>query len=287
MKIISSKSQWLDGATQRCHSNENKTKTNRGNKAIMMIMENLKTNIPWFEELLPEGILIPSSTLISGPGGTGKPLVEFAFVDAWLKAGGSLIGVSLQYPSGELVRIAMQKLYGTNLKNYQGKIAYIQFEPFTNRSVIVNDNTVRANVINPEIWDEAIVKAESLVDKTDLGTMIFGSALNLLLFSKTYGDAILNKLKNALQNDKSRTYAFAVSTSALANKIKTLEEVADNLMFTRMEKSMKLFLKIERMKGVEFSKDEKEVPISAELLKEINEIAEATRKTRIPEIRKI
>lgn len=250
-------------------------------------MENLKTNIPWFEELLPEGILIPSSTLISGPGGTGKPLVEFAFVDAWLKAGGSLIGVSLQYPSGELVRIAMQKLYGTNLKNYQGKIAYIQFEPFTNRSVIVNDNTVRANVINPEIWDEAIVKAESLVDKTDLGTMIFGSALNLLLFSKTYGDAILNKLKNALQNDKSRTYAFAVSTSALANKIKTLEEVADNLMFTRMEKSMKLFLKIERMKGVEFSKDEKEVPISAELLKEINEIAEATRKTRIPEIRKI
>jgi KaiC/GvpD/RAD55 family RecA-like ATPase len=250
-------------------------------------MEILKTNIPWFEELLPEGILIPSSTLISGPGGTGKPLVEFAFVDAWLKAGGSLIGVPLQYPSGELVRIAMQKLYGTHLDNYKGKIAFIQFEPFTNRSVIVNENTVRANVLNPELWDEAIEKAESLVDKTDLGTMVFSSALNLLLFSKTYGDAILDKLKNALQNDKSRTYVFAVSTSALANKIKILEEVADNLMFTRMEKPMKLFLKIERMKGVGFSKEEKEVPISVELLKEINEIAEITRKTRIPEIMKI
>jgi hypothetical protein len=58
-------------------------------------------------------------------------------------------------------------------------------------------------------------------------------------------------------------------------------------MFTRMEKPMKLFLKIERMKSVGFLKEEKEVPISAELLKEINEIAEATRKTRIPEIRKI
>ncbi len=250
-------------------------------------MKRLKTNIPWLEELLPEGILIPSSTLISGPGGTGKPLVEFAFVDAWLKAGGTLIGVPLQYPSGELVRIAMQKLYGTDLTNYTGKIAYIQFEPFTNRSVIVNENTVRANVIIPEIWDEAIEKAESLVDKTGLGTMVFGSALNLLLFSKTYGEAILNKLKNALQNDKSRTYAFAVSTSAMANEIKTLEEVADNLMFTRMEKPMKLFLKIERMKGVEFSKEEKGVPISEEMLKEINEIAEVTRKTRIPEIRKI
>ena len=77
-------------------------------------MTNLRTNIPWLEELLPEGIIIPSSTLISGPGKTGKPLVEFAFVDAWLKAGGSLIGVPLQYPSGELVRIAMQKLYGTD-----------------------------------------------------------------------------------------------------------------------------------------------------------------------------
>jgi len=41
------------------------------------------------------------------------------------------------------------------------------------------------------------------------------------------------------------------------------------------------------MKDVEFSKEEKEVPISAELLKEINEIAESTRKTRIPEIMKI
>ncbi len=40
-------------------------------------MATLKTNIRWLDELLPEGILIPSSTLISGPGGTGKPLVEF------------------------------------------------------------------------------------------------------------------------------------------------------------------------------------------------------------------
>ena len=97
----------------------------------------------------------------------------------------------------------------------------------------------------------------------------------------------MNKLKNVLQHDKSRTYAFAVSTSALADEIKVLENVADNLMFTRMEKPMKLILKIDRMKGVEFSKKEKEVPISEEMLKEINEIAESTRKTRIPEIRKI
>ncbi|MBN1926609.1 MAG: hypothetical protein JW798_12315, partial [Prolixibacteraceae bacterium] len=102
-----------------------------------------------------------------------------------------------------------------------------------------------------------------------------------------YKDSILNKLKEALQHDKSRTYAFAVSTSAMADEIKILEDIADNLMFTRMEKHMKLFLRIERMKNVEFLKKEKEVPISEEMLKEINEIAEETRKTRIPEIMKI
>lgn len=159
-------------------------------------MKNIKTNISWLEELLPEGIAVPSSTLISGPGGTGKPLVEFAFVDAWLKAGGSLIGLPLQYPSGELVRIAMHKLYKTDLDNYQEKVAYIQFEPFTNRAVVINDNTVRANVINPEVWDEAIEKAESLIEKSDLGTMVFGSALNLLLFSRTFKMKILGKLKD-------------------------------------------------------------------------------------------
>ena len=71
-------------------------------------MTKLKINIDWLEELLPEGLPVPSSTLISGPGGTGKPLVEFAFVASWLKAGGSLIGLPLQYPKGELVISAMK-----------------------------------------------------------------------------------------------------------------------------------------------------------------------------------
>jgi hypothetical protein len=193
----------------------------------------------------------------------------------------------LQYPSGELVHTAMLKLYGTDLNNYKGRVAFIQFEPTRNISSIINDDTVMANVINPDIWDETIEKAESLVDKSELGIMVFGSALNLLLFSKTYKWSILNKLKNVMQNDKSRTYVFAVSTSMMTDEIKTLEEVADNLMFTRMEKPMKLVLKVVRMKGVEFSNKEKEVPVSEEMFKEINEIAEATRKTRIPEIMKI
>ena len=50
---------------------------------------------------------------------------------------------------------------------------------------------------------------------------------------------------------------------------------------------MRLFFKISRMKQVDFSNKEIQVPISKEMLEEIREIAESTRKKRIPEIRKI
>ena len=240
-----------------------------------------------FDELLPEGISIPSSTLISGPGGTGKPLVEFAFAAAWLKAGGSLIGIPLQYPGGELLITAMKKLYNLDLTDYHGKIVYVQFDINTGSYEKTSSNTLKANLLKPEVWDGIFKTAESMFDKTGSGTMVFGSALNLLLFSKTYKDSMLNKLKDALQHDKSRTYVFAVSTSAFADEIKVLEDASDNLMFTRMGKPMKLFLRIDRMKEVAFSAEEKEVPISVETLRELNEIAEITRKTRIPEIKKI
>ena len=219
-------------------------------------MTKLKTNIKWLDELLPEGILVPSSTLISGPGGTGKPLVELEFVASWLKAGGSLIGIPLQYPTGELVKTAMNKLYNIDLNNYYGKIAYIQFDPYAAKCERIRDDTLRANLIKPEIWDEAIEKAENMLERTDLGPMVFGSALNLLLFTKAYKNSILNKLKEVIQKDKSKTYVFAVSTSAFADEIRVLEDVADNLMFTRMEKPVRLFLKIFRMKEVKFSTEE-------------------------------
>jgi len=251
------------------------------------IMTHLKTNISWLDELIPEGILIPSSTLISGPGGTGKPLVEFAFVAAWLKSGGSLIGIPLQYPSGELVKTAMKQLYNMNLNDYKGKIVYIQFDPGIEGYEKTGEDTLKSNMVKPLIWDKTIEEAEKMIDKTEPGTMIFGSALNLLLFSDKYKESILNKLKEVLQYDKGRTYAFAVSTSALADEIRILENVADNLMFTRMEKPMKLFLQIDRMKDVGFNNKETRVPIPKKMLEEINKIAETTRKTRIPEIKKI
>lgn len=246
----------------------------------------LKINVPWMDELLPEGLPVPSSTILSGPGGTGKPLVEFAFVSAWLKAGGTLIAIPLQYSNPKLMKTAMKKLYEVDLDEYQEKIIYIQFEPHAEECKKVNKNTIIANLLKSDEWNKTLAIAKDNLPKSDLGNMVFGSALNLLLFSPTYQKNILEKLVQ-LTNDRSRTYAFSVSTSAFSEKIKELEKAADNLMFTRMEKPMQLFLKISRMKEVAFSKQEKQVPIPKEMLKEIKKVAESTRDKRIPEISKI
>lgn len=146
---------------------------------------------------------------------------------------------------------------------------------------------IKANLLKPEIWNKVIEIADSMIEKRDLGTMVFGSALNLLLFSPTYKNEVIRNLENIIKNDKSKTYIFSVSTSAFADEIKLWEKAADNLMFTRMEKPMRLFFKISKMKELNFSREEVNVPISREAFMEMKDIAEGTRKRIIPEMMKI
>ena len=250
-------------------------------------MSIIKQEEKWLQELLPEGLFYPSSTVISGPGGAGKPLVVLAFVASWLKSGGSVIGIPLQYPTAEFVNVAMSKIYKIDLKDYKEKTVFVQFNPLVNTYNMLKDNTIEANLLKPRVWDGVIKEAENVVEKSSLGIMVFGSALNLLLFSPTYKQGIIEKLENIIKNDKNRTYVFSISTSAFAQEVKLWEEAADNLMYTRMGESMKIFLKISKMKGVKFSNREAEVPISKEVLSEVKEIAESTRRRIIPEVAKI
>lgn len=250
-------------------------------------MESVRMEYDWLRERLPDGFPYPSSTLISGPGGTGKPLLEFAFVASWLGAGGSAISIPLQYPTAEFVGTSMKKLYDVDVKDYRSKMAFIQFDPTTDTWEKIGGHALKANLLKADVWDGAIAEAEELIEGGGPGTMVFGSALNLLLFSPTYKDRTLGKLQSMIERDKSRTYLFSVSTSAFAHEIEIWEKAADNLMFTRMEKPMRLFLAISKMKGVRFSPEEVEVPVSREALEEIKEVAETTRKRTIPRIAKI
>ena len=253
----------------------------------MRKMNKIKLHYEWLSKLMPEGLPVPSSTLISGPGGTGKPLIGFAFVSSWLEQGGSVVFVQLQYPSKDFTAATLRKAYGIRIENYANRIAFIEFDPSIRFIREVSKDVIKANLLKPEVWVHSIENATKVVEKSELGTMVFGSALNLLLFSKTYKDSILEKLKETLEKDKTKTYLFTVSTSAFREKIRILEDTADNLMFTRMEKPMKLYFRIIKMKGVKFLKDEVRVPLSEQVLKDIKEVADATRRRVVPIIREI
>ena len=90
--------------------------------------------------------------------------------------------------------------------------------------------------INNVIPEGLPLKSTTLI--TGPGILIFGSALNLLLFSPTYGDAILETIKSTIEYNTTKTYIFSISTSAKAEEILQLEEIADNLILSRSEKRL-------------------------------------------------
>jgi KaiC/GvpD/RAD55 family RecA-like ATPase len=41
----------------------------------------------WFTDLVPDGIVYPSSTIISGTAGSGKPIISIMLAASWLRFG--------------------------------------------------------------------------------------------------------------------------------------------------------------------------------------------------------
>lgn len=251
-------------------------------------MKTIKINTGWMDKVLPEGLPINSSTVITGPGGSGKPLIGETFVSAWLKSGGSVVFMSLQYPSAEFVTESIKNVAGLDLNDFEEKIFFIQLDTEIEEIEEAERNKIKANLVKPEVWDEAINLATTKLPDEGPGIMIFASALNLLLFSPTYGDAILNKIIETIQRDKEKTFIFSVSTTAKAEEIKKIEDAADNLITSHSEKPpFRLYMQIKRMKDVEFDNSEIRVPISETTLQHIRQIADHSRSKVIPAISKI
>jgi archaellum biogenesis ATPase FlaH len=251
-------------------------------------MNKLKLSQDWLASLLPEGLTYPSSTLISGPGGSGKPMIGFAFAYDWLKAGGSVAFIAIQYAETEFVETSMRKIYGMEVSDYADRICYVQFDHNIGGLEQIGKNVIKANLLKPEIWENSVSKAESILDNTaGPGTMVFASALNLLLFSPTYRKLNLDSFEKLLSGDKRRTYLLSVSTSAFGEEIKRWEKAADNLMIARMEEKMQLFLSIEKIDKREVPLKTLKVPVKREILEDIKKVADGTRKRQIPALRKI
>ena len=255
-------------------------------------MKNLHIDYEWFAQLIPEGIPVPSSTLLSGPGGSGKPLIGLAAVVSWLRRGGQVVLAPLQFPDRALTETYAQKLYGVDLADYAGSIFFIAFDP--DRRPRVEDiertgpDSLSANVASPDVWDRALEIATDAVERDGGETLIFGSALNLLLFSRTYGDAMLEHLDAMLRNTTTRTCFFSLSSNVLADRIATLEAAADHLLIAEMSRpEHDLHLQIKRLKNSPFREEPAIVPFDRDLLAEMKRLADEARKRNLPAIKRI
>jgi KaiC/GvpD/RAD55 family RecA-like ATPase len=110
----------------------------------------------WFDRLLPDGLPIPSSTLLSGPGGSGKPLIGNVIAAAWLRQGGSVIFMSLQYPDHSFIKAGLSKVAHLDLDEYKERVVFIELDATIDTMTEPDDNRFRANVVKPEVWDRAI-----------------------------------------------------------------------------------------------------------------------------------
>lgn len=250
-------------------------------------MNSIQLAAPWAQELMPNGLSVGSSTIISGAGGSGKPLVELAFVAQWLKQGGQAIAFPLQYPSPDFLEESLASLYQLQLKEYTRHHLFVKMNPDLHRIQQTAPYEMEANLLLGEHWDEILRQAEKKYGFEPGNTLVYGSALNLLLFADRYKQAIQHRIKELLTADDAFTYMFSVSTSALREDIRPWEEAADNLWYTEMtaDKTLYFYLKRHSTKAVLHKKVS--VPIQPNFLKQIKKVADASRNKLIPKLKQL
>jgi hypothetical protein len=115
-----------------------------------------------------------------------------------------------------------------------------------------------------------------------LGTMVVDSALNLLLFSPSCKKLNVEKLEGLPGRDKRRTCLFGVRVDPFREGIERWGKAADSLMFARMGKPMKLYLRIAKIGSKEIPSKGMQVPVEKEIVEEMKETAEGARRREIP-----
>lgn len=245
-------------------------------------MQKFNFSYPWLKKILPEGLVMPSGTVITGPGGSGKPLVGTAFASSWLRQGGNVVMILTNTEKKDAAR--MFRLYDLNTDEYQGRLVFVELDLNVRGVETINADRLAVNLVIPENWDLMREVALSRFSNQDSEILFLGSALNLLLFSEFYRDAIIRKVIAFLQETSS---IFAVSNSVLVNAVKNLEESADNLMVARTDEEMQLYLQVLRAKAVRFDSSETAIPLPKPVLRRMRDTVEKDRNNLIRKVRKM
>lgn len=251
-------------------------------------MEKFKTHFDWLNKAFPEGLPIPSSTVITGPLGAGKPLMALAFVSSWLKEGGGVIAAPLQFPDPKFASENLHTLYGIKIQDYKERYVHVRFDPSIDSVKAINQNHMEANLVKPENWDRVISKAQQIIRESELGLMFFSSALNLPLFSATYSDSLMSKIQQMFNTDEPIVYVFCISTSMLREKAEEVGKMAYNLMEAEvLENPKRLRFRVRKMRNTEFLSNWLEAPFSQKILEEAEKRAKKFRVAPVNKIAKI
>ncbi|HUX56128.1 MAG TPA: hypothetical protein VMV77_04090 [Bacteroidales bacterium] len=250
-------------------------------------METVKFNNQWTNNLFPQGFPIRTTTIISGPGGSGKPLIGYIFASDWLNAGGQVVFL-LASTTVDYFKKSMLML-DVDPDNFPEQVYMIELDPTINDLQIISANHIKANFVIPENWDKALTVANQFFAQKEnkLGMMVSGAALNLLFFSKTYGQLIHKKIKEYIIQNTDKTLFFSVNSDAFKPLVEELENIVDILLFSEMRKPMTLFLQVQKAKEVAFFDQEVKVPLSSEILDSIKHEAEKGKTHLIPMIKNI
>lgn len=246
-----------------------------------MSKNRMKLSDALLKNILPEGLPIPSSTVFTGPAGSGKPIIALAIISSWLKNGGSVVAAPLQFPNQEFISGILKDFYETEIRKYEQNFVYVQFDTNIDSVETVSQNQMKANLIKPENWDRMIAEAKKMTKKSDLGLMLFSTALNLPLFSPTYSDRLMDKIQQMF-DAREMTYVFCVSTSMLKKEAVEVGEMADNQIEVWFsERAKNLLLKVKKMKDVAYLKDEIEAPFTQAKLEETEKISKEYKVTEV------
>lgn len=90
-------------------------------------MNTFQVDQNWLAEFLPMGIVYPSSTVISGPAGSGKPILSTILSASWLRHGGTAIILLLSSDRDNTERLL--KLYNFYADTSIHKIIFVNLNP--------------------------------------------------------------------------------------------------------------------------------------------------------------
>jgi KaiC/GvpD/RAD55 family RecA-like ATPase len=244
--------------------------------------------LSWFDSLLPSGLPIPSSILISGPSGTGKPFVGLSVAGSWLRQGGRVVFIPTHDSYPGLFERGLREMFDLSIQEFSGSYFFILFDsdldPGEAAVEAVDGGAVRCNLVNPKAWKEALALASASME-AEGPILVFASALNVLFMSPTYGEQFFLMLLDTIRNTDGWTYLLTVSSSILMKKAIVLEQAADHLfLMKRVPRDKSFYLRAARVRGAPFDVDPVPVPGIAELIDDLKNEAVASRRILIPKV---